>query len=80
MRMQRIARFLLWFGLSLFCLGLIGMWVSCASAVMDMEPKRNTGGAISTLLILVSLLVIAGGAFLKAITSYGSEWEEDANE
>ena len=80
--MQRAARFFLWMGLALLSIGLFGMILSCGSQIGELSTdnvptERNIGGAVSLLLIALSLLFVAAGAVLKAIARDGSEWPEE---
>ena len=83
MKMQRLARFLLWQGFAVFILGLFVMIVACGRSMAESglgapsSDSGSSGAIISRLLIMLGLLMVFSGATLKAITTYASEWEED---
>ena len=82
MTLQRVARFFLWSGLGLLCLGLLGGMISCGAHVAEfsrgneLPEERNVGAAVSILLIIFSLLFVAIGSFLKALAGRSVEYEE----
>lgn len=77
---QRAARFLLWMGFSLFLIGMFVIGATCTSEFSDVAEGRNVeagkAGMVGMYIVVASLLMIAFGAFLKAIAGKASEAEE----
>ena len=75
--MQRVARFLLWFGLALLIVSTVSCGVGCLTAVGDAFEGTDGAGAditgVSIILLVVSITMIVGGALLKAFAPKSRE-------